>query len=111
MLRILKLCGFDGAGECFESADAFAAHCGITRRTLTDVLRKLEAKQLVLIERRQKSVNRIKLGEVVKAMPIWGKIFPHKDNTNIFMGEKFAPKVSEVERIHAKWLKTKDTGT
>lgn len=110
MLRVLKLCGFDGTGECFESADTFAAHCGMTRRTLTDVLRKLEAKQLVLVERRQKCVNRITLGETVKAMSFWGKNFPQKDNTNIFMREKFSPKTSEVERIHAKWLKNKDKG-
>lgn len=104
MLRILKLCGYDGTGECFESADTFAAHCGMTRRTLTDVLRKLEAKQLVLVERRQKCLNRITLGKTVKLMSFWGKNFPQKENTNIFMGEKISPKTSELERIHMKWL-------
>jgi len=111
MLRILKLCGFDGSGECFEEASAFAARCGISVRTLTDVLRNLEAKQLVTIQRRVKRLNRISLTDKTKEMINPGKICRHKENNTLYMSAEFADEKSEIERIHMKWLKNTDKGT
>lgn len=105
MLRILKLCGFDGMGECFESADAFAAQVKITRRTLSKVLLCLEAKQLIVVQRQKHQLNRIALGEVVRKMSHVGKNFPHKENTILYTGEKFSHGRSEIEKIHDRWLK------
>jgi hypothetical protein len=110
MLRILKLCGFDGQGECFESADTFSNHVGITRRTLSKVLLCLEAKQLVIVQRQKHHLNRIALGEVVRQMSHVGKNFPQKENTILYTGEKFSHGKSEIERIHEKWLKKQDSG-
>jgi hypothetical protein len=110
MLRVLKLCGFDGQGECFESSDVFAARVGINRRTLSKVLLCLEAKQLICVHRQRHQLNRIVLGEVVRQMSHVGKNFPHKENTILYTGEKFSHGKSEIERIHEKWLKKQDTG-
>ena len=111
MLRILKLCGFDGKGECFEEASTFAGHCGISPRTLTDVLRSLEEKGLIVVQRKKKQLNRILLSEKTSEILNSGKICRHKENnTNIFIAAKSAAKDSEIQRIHSRWLKKQDTG-
>lgn len=111
MLRILKLVGFDGKGECFEEARTFANGCGISPRTLTDVLRSLEAKNLIVVSRSKKKLNRIVLGEITKKIVFSSKICRHKEiYNNIFIAAEFAAKKTEAEVIHEKWLKKKAKG-
>jgi DNA-binding HxlR family transcriptional regulator len=105
MLRILRLTGFAGNGECFESSDSFAAKIGITRRTLSKVLKDLESRKLIVVHRQRHKLNRIALGTVIQNMTHVGKNFPHIENTNIYMGEKFSHIETETERRYERWLK------
>lgn len=121
MLRILQRCAFDGNGVCYETRDNMAAACGISQKTWTQVIADLERKRLIVVSRAHRAPHQITLGDDVKTI-LEGKNDLQKINT-IFCESNLPPKkkpkrkprveynnVTEVERIHAKWLKNKDKG-
>jgi len=123
MLRILQRCAFDGNGVCFETRDTMAQVCGLSPKQWTKVIKDLEERGLIVVSRAHRAPNQITLGQTVKTI-LEGKNDPLKKYNNIYCGSNLPTKekrprkrrvnyddVTEVERIHAKWLKTKDKGT
>ena len=61
LLRIMRNCGFDGAGVCFESQQSMATACCCAVRTLRDVIGELEEEGFINVDRSLKRANRITL--------------------------------------------------
>lgn len=60
-LRVVKRCGFDGNGECFESQQIMADACAMTSDTVAATLKRLEQDGWVNIQRRHRKTNVITL--------------------------------------------------
>jgi predicted transcriptional regulator len=61
MLRILKNCGFDGSGICFESQSSMATACCCSVRTLRNLVNELEEEGFINVNRQLKNTNKITL--------------------------------------------------
>lgn len=61
LLRIIRGCGFDGTGVCFESQESMANACGTTTRTISNIIKTLENEGFIEVDRRFKTINRITL--------------------------------------------------
>ena len=121
MLRILQKCSFDGNGVCFETRDTMAHVCGLSPKQWTKVVKDLEERKLIVVSRAHRAPNQITLGEPVKEL-LEGKNDPLKRKDNIYCRTNLPTKqkckkkpivknnnVTEIERIHSKWLKKQDS--
>ena len=61
LMRIIKNCGFDGRGICFETQQAMASACCLSVRVLRDVIVDLEKRGFINVNRQLKKTNRITL--------------------------------------------------
>jgi len=122
MLRILQRCSFDGNGVCFETRETMAQVCGLSPKQWTKVVKDLEERKLIVVSRAHRAPNQITLGETVKSI-LEGKNDPLKIKDNIYCRTNLPTKskrkkkrpvirtnVTEIEMIHAKWLKKQDSG-
>jgi predicted transcriptional regulator len=123
MLRILQRCSFDGNGICFETRETMATVCGLSPKQWTKVIKDLEERGLIKVVRAHRAPCQITLTDRVKDV-LEGKNDLLKIKDNIYSGTNLPSKrkskqkqiikyneVTEVERIHAKWLKKQDKGT
>lgn len=119
MLRILQRCSFDGSGVCYETRETMARVCGVSPKQWTKVIKDLEERSLIVVSRAHRAPNQITLGETVKNI-LEGKNDPLKIKGNIYCRTNLPTKekskkkqqventnVTEIEVIHAKWLKRK----
>jgi hypothetical protein len=119
MLRILQRCSFDGNGVCYETRETMARVCGVSPKQWTKVIKDLEERSLIVVSRAHRAPNQITLGETVKNI-LEGKNDPLKIKGNIYCRTNLPTKekskkkpqvedtnVTEIEVIHAKWLKRK----
>ena len=79
LLRVMKRCGFDGDGECFESQQVMADACAMDADTVAKALRRLEEDGWIIIQRRHRKTSLITLTEKSK---------------NHVLAEKFNPRIS-----------------
>jgi len=63
LLRIIRQCGFDGKGICFESQQSMGIACGLSIRALGQVIAKLEEDGFIMVNRSHKKTNQITLTE------------------------------------------------
>jgi hypothetical protein len=93
--------------------------CGVSPKQWTKVIKDLEERSLIVVSRAHRAPNQITLGETVKNI-LEGKNDPLKIKGNIYCRTNLPTKekskkkpqvedtnVTEIEMIHAKWLKRK----
>ena len=119
MLRLLQRCSFDGNGVCYETRETMARVCGLSPKQWTKVIKDLEERGLIVVSRAHRAPNQITLTDKVKEV-LEGKNDPLKIKDNIYCRTNLptkkktkkqqqvkGTKVTEIETIHAKWLKRK----
>lgn len=79
LLRVMRRCGFDGEGECFESQQVMADACAMNVDTVATTLKRLEQDGWIIIQRRHRKTSLIRLTQKSK---------------NHFLTEKFNPEIS-----------------
>jgi DNA-binding MarR family transcriptional regulator len=76
LLRVMKRCGFDGEGECFESQQVMADACAMDADTVAKALRRLEEDGWIIIQRRHRKTSLITLTEKSKKHVLGEKFNP-----------------------------------
>lgn len=91
MLRIMLRMTGDGWGVCYESRDSIAEACDISPKKVTEVIKSLESKNLIRVERLHRRPHNITLHPDVRNI-LGGKIdLQTRSNTMDLDGESFLP--------------------
>lgn len=75
MLRIMLRMTSDGSGVCYESRQTMSQACDISEKTITAVIKSLEDKKLIIVDRKHRRSHKISLHPDVKNI-LGGKFDP-----------------------------------